>query len=270
MFSICALPVVSISAFDETMKIMRTLLVPLLLLGLWQLVTGYGLISSYLLPSPAATLDTAYNLLLNGQLLKNTIASLKRVAQGFCISIFAGCLFAWLLTMLPALEKALDPLLNFLRMTPPLAMIPLLILWFGIGEATQLAIIILASFFPVFLNARAGFSSLSPAYRELARSLSVNRLDYALYFVWPAAFPSIITGIRLSFGYSWRALIAAELIAAGSGLGYMIADAEELQRVDIVLVGIFAIGIIGWGLDALFRHFVGRLAGRRFPELLQS
>lgn len=252
------------------MKILQAIVVPLLLLVLWQLVSEYGLVSSYLLPSPENTLETAYNLLENGQLLKNTLASLNRVAQGFSISICAGCLFAWFLTLLPKLEKILDPTLNFLRMTPPLAMIPLLILWFGIGDATQLAIIILASFFPVYLNARAGFSALSPAYRELARSLALSRLDYAFYFVWPAAFPAIITGIRLSFGYSWRALIAAELIAAGSGLGYMIEDAEQLQRVDVVIVGIFAIGIIGWGMDAIFRYFVGRLACRRFPELSEA
>lgn len=246
---------------------LRAVWVPLLLLLLWETVTNCGWVSSYLLPSPQKVLKTAQELLQNGQLFKNTAASLKRVAQGFSMSVFTGCLAAWIMSLLPRLEKSLDPVLNFLRMTPPLAMIPLLILWFGIGEATQLAIIILASFFPVYLNARAGFASLSPELRELARSLDLSRLNYARFFVWPAAFPAIITGIRLSFGYSWRALIAAELIAAGSGLGYMIADAEQMQRVDVVIVGIIAIGLTGWGLDVLFRKLVIKLAGRRFPEL---
>lgn len=241
--------------------------IPLFLLALWQCASSLGWASPYLLPPPAKVLKTAVTLAQNGVLFKNTLASLIRVAQGFAISVSVGCLCAWLLSSLPGLERALDPVLSFLRMTPPLAMIPLFILWFGIGERTQLAIIVLASFFPVYLNARAGFASLKPDYRELAQSLNLGRLDYIRYFLLPSAFPSIITGIRLSFGYSWRALIAAELIAASSGLGYMIADAEEMQRADVVIVGIFAIGLIGWGLDMLFRMALARLAGRRFPEL---
>lgn len=252
------------------MRLLRAFCAPLLILGIWQLVASWGLVSSYLLPSPSAVLRTAGEMLESGLLVRHVVASLRRVAQGFSVSVIAGCSLAALLAALPRLEKALDPVLSFLRMTPPLATIPLLILWFGIGEATQLAIIILASFFPVYLNARAGFARLDASYRELAASLAVSGLDYARYFSWPAAFPSIVTGVRLSFGYSWRALIAAELIAAGSGLGYMIADAEQMQRVDVVIVGIFAIGLVGWALDALFRRGVAALAGRRFPEVAEE
>lgn len=251
-------------------QLLRALLVPSLILLCWQTATSLGLASPYLLPSPASVLRTAVDMLDSGLLARHTAASLGRVAQGFTLSVALGCALASLLAALPRLEKALDPVLSFLRMTPPLATIPLLILWLGIGEATQLAIIVLASFFPIFLNARAGFARLDAPFRELAVSLALSRLDYARYFVWPAAFPSIVTGVRLSFGYSWRALIAAELIAAGSGLGYMISDAEQMQRVDVVIVGIFVIGLIGWLLDALFRKGVARLMGRRFPEVLEG
>lgn len=249
------------------MRALRALVVPLLVLLAWQATASLGLASPYLLPAPLTVLRTAGDMLESGLLLRHTAASLGRVARGFSVSVLAGCALAWLLASLPRLEKALDPVLSFVRMTPPLATIPLLILWFGIGEATQLAIIILASFFPVYLNARAGFARLDASFRELAASLSLSHLDYARYFVWPAAFPSIVTGVRLSFGYSWRALIAAELIAAGSGLGFMISDAEQMQRVDVVMVGVFAIGLVGWALDALFRRAVVALAGRRFPEV---
>ena len=252
------------------MRIMRALLLPMILLLCWQTASSLGLVSPYLLPPPLEVLRSAADMLESGLLARHMEASLGRVARGFSLSVVLGCVLAFLLSFLPRLEKALDPVLSFLRMTPPLATIPLLILWLGIGEATQLAIIFLASFFPVLLNARAGFARLDAPFRELAASLALSRLDYARYFVWPAAFPSIITGIRLSFGYSWRALIAAELIAAGSGLGYMISDAEQMQRVDIVMVGIFVIGITGWALDALFRRIVIRLAGRRFPELEEA
>ncbi len=252
------------------MKFLRALIAPALILLCWQTAATSGLASPYLLPAPVSVLRTAVEMLDSGLLLRHTAASLNRVVQGFFLSVTLGCALAYLLSALPRLEKALDPLLSFLRMTPPLATIPLLILWLGIGEATQLAIIVLASFFPVFLNARAGFARLDAPFRELAVSLDLSRLDYARYFVWPAAFPSIVTGVRLSFGYSWRALIAAELIAAGSGLGYMISDAEQMQRVDRVMVGIFVIGLIGWTLDALFRKAVVRLASRRFPEVAEG
>lgn len=252
------------------MKFLRALTVPAVIFLCWQTAAALGIVSPYLLPSPAAVLRTAGEMLDSGLLARHTAASLTRVAQGFFLSVTLGCSLAYLLSSLPRLEKALDPLLSFLRMTPPLATIPLLILWLGIGEATQIAIIVLASFFPVFLNARAGFARLDDSFRELAAGLNLSRLDYARYFIWPAAFPSIVTGVRLSFGYSWRALIAAELIAAGSGLGYMISDAEQMQRVDVVMVGIFAIGLIGWALDALFRRLVAQLAGRRFPEVREG
>ena len=249
------------------MKRLYWLITPVAILAIWEFAAASGAVSSYLLPPPAKVWRTCLALLESGELFQNIAASLERVGKGFIISAFFGALLAWALANAPKLEKTLDPLLNFLRMTPPLATIPLLILWFGIGEGTQLAIIILAAFFPIFLNSRAGFARMDDTMRELAASLALSRRDIIRYIALPAAFPSIVTGFRLSFGYSWRALIAAELIAASSGLGYMIADAEQMQRVDVVLVGIFAIGVIGWLLDAGFRFLINLFASRRFPEL---
>ena len=248
-------------------RIFYALIAPIIILLLWQTACSLRLASPWLLPPPLVVWHSFLSTLASGMLLNNTAASLLRVVQGFSLSVISGCLLAWLLYNLPHIELVLDPVLNFLRMTPPLATIPLLILWFGIGETTQLAIIVLASFFPVFLNARAGFARLDAPLKELAASLNLKGWLYARYFALPAAFPSIITGVRLGFGYSWRALIAAELIAAGSGLGYMIADAEQMQQVDVVIVGIFAIGFTGWGLDAGFKRLIAVLCGRRFPEL---
>ena len=105
------------------------------------------------------------------------------------------------------------------------------------------------------------------AFRELAASLALSRVRMVLFFLIPAAIPSLVTGLRLSFGYSWRALIAAELIAASSGLGYMIMDAEQMQRADEVIVGILVIGVLGWLFDAAFSFLVSALLSRRFPEL---
>jgi len=248
-------------------RLIQFLAVPLLLLAVWHVSAMSGVVSAYLLPPPEAVFQTACNMAVSGDLARHLGASMNRICSGFFISITAGCILAAVLARFSLLEKLLDLPLSFMRMTPPLAVIPLLILWLGIGEATQQAIIILASFFPTFLNARAGFSRLDNSYKELAASLHLSFFDYARYLALPAAIPSIVTGIRLSFGYSWRALIGAELIAASTGLGYMITDAEQMQRVDEVMVGIFLIGLVGWSLDSLFRLLSIKLLGRRFPEV---
>lgn len=249
------------------MRIFKTMFIPVLLLGLWQSLSASGLVSPYLLPGPGRVLESALSMTASGVLLEHLAASFSRIGMGFSFSIILGISVAGLLHRFRILDELFTGTLSFLRMTPPLALTPLIILWLGIEDATQIAIIMLASFFPIYLNTRAGLSRLDPLYRELAASLHVSPLRFVLSFLAPSAVPSIVTGLRLSFGYSWRALIAAELIAASSGLGYLIMDAEQMQRADEVIVGIAVIGVIGWMLDAGFVRVVSALLGRRFPEV---
>lgn len=246
---------------------LRILATPLLIVLIWQIVAALNIFSPYLLPSPITVLQSFIHLCGNGVLLQNITASLARVFAGFFISCFMAILLAALLNRSLVLEQLCSVPLSFMRMVPPLAMTPLLILWAGIGNTTQLIIIILACFFPIFLNARDGLRRVTVEQKELAKSLMLSRKRYACYILLPAATPSIVTGARLAFGYSWRALIGAELIAASSGLGYMIIDAQELQRTDEVMVGIIVIGLIGWILDTLFYRVVVKTLGRRFPEV---
>ena len=247
---------------------LRIALTPVAVLIVWHFLARSGLFSSYLLPTPAAVFKSFVHLAQTGILMKHIAASLSRVLTGFTISCVAGIALAGLLTYSSVMKDLLTAPLTFFRMIPPLAMIPLLMLWLGIGNATQLSIIILASFFPIFLNAQAGFKRVTPEQRELAKSLSLPASKYVAYIVLPAAIPSIITGARLAFGYSWRALIGAELIAASTGLGYLIIDAQELQRTDVVIVGIIVIGLIGWALDSLFYRLTSYGLRRRFPEVV--
>ncbi len=251
------------------MPALRTLLSPFLLLLYWQILAGSGLISAYLLPPPLTVCKTAVAMWQSGVLPGHIQASLFRVAVGFGLSSLAAFVFAGLVTRFVLLREFLAAPFSLLRMIPPLAVIPLLILWLGIGGATQMAIIILACFFPIFLSTRDGLCRVSEAHRELARSLNLSTRAYIAYIVIPSAVPSVITGLRLAFGYSWRALIGAELIASSSGLGYMIMDAQDMMRTDEVLVGILAIGVIGWVLDASFSKAVIRLLRRRFPEIAE-
>lgn len=210
-----------------------------------------------MLPGPLAVLATGARLLQSGVLAAHAAASLARIGEGFLISCTAGIALAGAVARFRLVEDLT---------AAPLALTPLLVLWLGIGNATQISIIVLASFFPVFLNALGGFHCVTAQDDELARSLDLPRWAYVACIAAPAAVPSLVTGVRLGFGYSWRALIAAELIAAGSGLGYLILDAQELQRTDVVMAGILVIGLLGWAMDWAFQRAAAALLGRRFPE----
>ena len=225
---------------------------------LWELAARSGWVSAYLLPGPLAVLATGAQLLQSGVLAAHAAASLARIGVGFLISCVAGIALAGAVARLRLVEDLT---------AAPLALTPLLVLWLGIGNATQISIIVLASFFPVFLNALGGFRCVTAQDDELARSLDLPRWAYVACIAAPAAVPSLVTGVRLGFGYSWRALIAAELIAAGSGLGYLILDAQELQRTDVVMVGILVIGLLGWAMGWAFQRAAAALLGRRFPEV---
>ena len=231
---------------------MRGLLLPLLLLLAWQLVSAKGVFSSYLLPSPLQVWEALGELWWSGLLMRHLAVSLKRVFLGFSLS----CCLAVPLGILCGQSKRFDAycwlLLEFLRHVPPLAAVPLIILWAGIGEASKLTIIVLASFFPLFLNTYSGIHNCDRRLLEVGRTLGFSLREQILHIRIPAALTAIVVGMQLALGYSWRALIGAELIAASAGIGYLILDAEEMSRPDVVIVGMLAIGIIGTVIDYVF------------------
>ncbi len=225
-------------------------LAPILgLLALWQLASASGWVSPYLLPSPRRVALALLHAGVRGDLGRHVAASLLRVAEGFGITVCLALPLAVLASFAPRLTAAFSPLLTFLRNIPPLALIPLLILWFGIGEASKLALIVLTSFFPVFLGAVTGLGGVDPRLVEMGRSLGFSRLRILQRIMLPESLPSLLNGLRLGLGFSWRAIIGAEMIAAASGLGYWILDAEEMARIDVVFAGIIVIGGLGILLD---------------------
>ena len=225
-------------------------LAPILgLLALWQLASASGWVSPYLLPSPRRVALALLHAGVRGDLGRHVAASLLRVAEGFGITVCLALPLAVLASFAPRLTAAFSPLLTFLRNIPPLALIPLLILWFGIGEASKLALIVLTSFFPVFLGAVTGLGGVDPRLVEMGRSLGFSRLRILQRIMLPESLPSLLNGLRLGLGFSWRAIVGAEMIAAASGLGYWILDAEEMARIDVVFAGIIVIGGLGILLD---------------------
>jgi sulfonate transport system permease protein len=219
------------------------------LLALWQVASAAGWVNPYLLPSPVKVAAAILDAGARGELARHVGASLIRVGEGFAISVALALPLAVLAAFAPRVMAAFNPLLTFLRNVPPLALIPVLILWFGLGEASKLALIVLTSFFPVFMGAVTGLGGVDPRLMEMGRSLGFSRLRILQRIQFPESVPSLLNGLRLGLGYSWRAIIGAEMVAAASGLGYWILDAEEMARVDVVFAGIVVIGVLGILLD---------------------
>lgn len=231
---------------------------PVALVLLWWGLSALKLTNPYLVPSPQKTFAAAAGLVRSGELFRHLLVSLGRVWAGFGLSVCAALPLALVFHLCGAARKIFHGVFELLRAIPPLAMIPLLILWFGIGEASKLALIVLATFFPVFLSALGGFDGMDGRWRELSDSLELPFLRRLRRVLVPAALPQIITGLRLGFGYAWRALLGAELFSSSAGLGYLISDAGEMARVDTVYVGILVIGGLGLFFDTALRIFAGR------------
>ncbi len=238
------------------------LIVPAVLLLLWWTGSRAGWWNEFLLPSPERVIDSFLLSIADGELQKHVWASLDRIIKGFGLSAAVALLFALLCSWFPPILVQMEPTLEFFRHIPPMSTIPLLILWFGIGETPKIILIILATFFPVFMNALQGIKGCDSKLTEVAAVFGYKKWHCFRYVILPYAVPPILTGLRLGLGYSWRALVAAELVAASSGLGYMILDAEQLSRSDVVLMGIFVIGALGAFLDYGFLWAIRRYLKR--------
>ncbi|WP_068086153.1 ABC transporter permease [Polycladidibacter stylochi] len=237
-------------------KSLQALVLPFLLIALWEFLAQNNLVNTYLLPAPSTIIASAQELIADGVLSHHLLVSLKRVLLGFCISTISAFLLSALHYKFPGLQQFMALITETVRVIPPLALVPALILWFGIGETAKLAVIVLASFFPIYLNCLTALRSVEPRLIEMGVTIRLTAFERTRFIIIPAATPGILTGLRLGFGYSWRALVGAELIAASAGLGYLIIDSEELARTDRVFVGIATIAITGVLLDMLLKRLL--------------
>lgn len=223
--------------------------------------------SSYLLPSPQYVFMTMVEYISNGLLFKHIFASLLRVFIGFLIAFSLAFILAILKLFYKSIMEYGDWILQFLRVIPPLSLIPLLILWFGIGELSKILIIILASFFPMYMNIQKGFSLVDKNLLEVGSSFGFSFWKQFTKIILPASLPDILIGLRIGLGYSYRAIIGAEMIAASSGLGYLINFAKSMTQTEVVIMGIFWIGILGYGCDYIFKIILKKwLKNRRDYE----
>lgn len=228
-------------------------LLPLAILALWQTSSQLGWLSVRVLPEPWAVAQAAWGLALSGELWTHLKVSTGRALLGFAIGGGLGLLLGLLTGSLRWAETVLDSSLQMLRNIPPLALIPLVILWFGIDETAKLFLVALGVFFPVYLNTFHGIRSVDAQLIEMARSYGLR--GWALYrrVILPGATASILVGLRFSLGLMWVLLIVAETLSAQAGIGYMTMNAREFLQTDVVLVGILLYALLGKLADLLAR-----------------
>lgn len=233
------------------LNFLKKALIFAVILLLWELACRAGIWSAYVLPSPAKVFHSFLKMAAGGELWRNLLISLRRVAVGFSVSCALTFVFTLVAALAPRVVPFYSQLLGALRHIPPISLIPLFILWFGIGETPKIIVIVLASLFPILLNTESGIFGCDPRLVEVGRSLGFSRARIFFLIMLPNAVPSILVGIRIGLGYGWRAIVGSEMIAAASGLGYLILDAQALSQTDKVIVGILVIGLVGLATDAL-------------------
>ncbi len=235
-------------------------LVPLLLLVVWQLASALGWMSNRVLPAPLDVIKAAWTLALSGDLWLHVQVSAGRALLGLAVGGGLGLLFGLLTGSVRLFETLLDSTIQMVRNIPALAMIPLVILWFGIDESAKLFLIAVAVFFPIYLNTFHGIRNVDPGLIEMGRSYGLSRWSLYTQIILPGALSSILVGLRFSLGLMWVILIVAETISAQAGIGYLTMNAREFLQTDIVLVGILLYAALGkladWFARALERYWL--------------
>ncbi len=234
-------------------------ILPILIITIWQLASNLDWLQASILPSPLVIAQTLLDLFKSGELLKNIAVSLLRVMEGFAIGAGLGLVAGFIIGLSPSMERLLSLITGLLRPIPTIAWIPALILWMGIGESSKITVIAVGSFWPVPLNAIQGVRSTDPKYLEVARILEKDRITLLTKVIIPSALPSLFTGLRVGMGIAWASVVGAELIAASSGIGFMIMYAREVSQPDVMLVGVAAIGLTGLLIDFLLLQLQRRL-----------
>jgi sulfonate transport system permease protein len=253
----------SISQSSEKKRRYRLLsgfILPVIIIIIWQLIGSLGWVTKTVLPTPWEIILAAKNLAVSGVLFTNMKVSIIRAACGFVIGGGLGLALGTLVGLSAKSESLLDPTLQMVRTIPHLAITPLFILWFGLGEESKILLIGLGAFFPLYVNTFLGIRKVDAKLFEVARILEFSKWKQIKLLIVPSALPNILLGIRLSLGAAWLSLVVAELMGSTSGLGYMMMDARQFSNTDIVFVGIIIFAIVGKLTDSLVRlmekHFL--------------
>lgn len=236
-----------------------------LLLALWFGVTASGLVAPLFLPGPVEVALRLVDLVRHGfvgaGLLEHAGASLARVGLAMVFAVVTAIPVGMAMGLSRRINAALDPLIEFYRPVPPLAYLPLIVIWFGIGEETKVILITMAIFAPLAIATASGVRRVDPDRVRAARSLGASRDQVVWLVIFPSALPDILTGLRIALGVGWSTLVAAELVAATRGLGFMVQSASQMLVTDVVVAGILVIAAIALAMELLLRWVERRFAG---------
>lgn len=230
----------------------------IVLIAGWFVITNAGWVKPLFLPSPQAVwgkfIVAATEGVSNSTLAQHTLASLSRIFGAFFLACITAIPVGILMGTNRVMRGIFDPPIEFYRPLPPLAYLPLVIIWFGIGEASKILLIYLAIFAPMAISARAGVRSVSIEQIHAAYAMGATRLQIVWHVILKAALPEIFTGMRIGIGVGWTTLVAAEMVAATRGLGFMVLNAAEFLASDTVIMGIIVIGLFAFAFDLLMRY----------------
>ena len=250
----------------KTFEILHGLLVPIVLLALWQWLSSQAIVNPMILPAPTRVLAKWWEYLMpaqaydpatsgylawmfSGEMIRDAYASMYRVTVGFVVGAALALPLGLVMGANDRVYKLFNPLIQILRPIPPIAFIPLSILWFGLGNPPAIFLIVIGAFFPILMNTIAGVRNVDGIYIRAARSLGAGQATMFLRVILPAATPYILAGMRIGVGTAFIVVIVAEMIAVNNGLGYRILEAREFFWSDKIIAGMFTIGLLGLAID---------------------
>lgn len=226
---------------------------PIVILLNWQALSNAGILTEDVLASPLQIIATATDLVADGTLQSATATSIGRVVAGFLLGATVGLVLAVVAGLSRIGEDAVDPPMQMLRTLPHFGLIPLFIVWMGIGEMPKIALIAMGVAFPLYLNTFAGIRSVDRKFLEAAHALNLTRRQRLRHVIVPGALPQTLVGLRQSLGVAWLSLIVAETVSADAGLGYMVNDAREFLKTDVIVVGLAVYSLLGLLTDTIVR-----------------
>ena len=238
-------------------------IIPVTVLLAWELLARLGMLPPNWLPAPTVVGQTLYQLAVAGDLLKHAGTTIARVAVGFLLGATTGTLVGALTGYLPIARKMLDPTLQALRSVPSIAWVPLFLLWLGIEESSKIALISLGAFFPVYLNLSVAMRHVDPKLLEVGRLYRLGSFQMVRRIILPAVLPEYIVGLRSGLGLAWMFVVAAELLGASSGIGYLMVDGEMTGRAAVILASVILFAVFGKTTDWMMIAFGRRLLGHR-------
>ena len=225
----------------------------LVVLAIWQGAASSGLMSPIFLPSPIVVFATLWRMTLAGEILGNAAISLWRILAAFALSAIMAIPIGMLMASYKPVNAALEPIIDFVRYLPTPALVPLSIIWFGVGEETKIFLLWLGTFFQLVLLVVDDMNRVPQEYIETATTLGAGQPAILTDVAWPAMLPSLVDNLRITLGWCWTYLIIAEIVAADSGLGFVIWTARRYMQTDQVMAGVMAIGLIGLASDQALR-----------------